>query len=355
MTHPTLSVLMPNYNHGRFLAEALEAILNQSHPASEIIIIDDASTDESISIIESYVRKHKPIRLLCNETNHGVLHNINRLLDLASGDYVFYAAADDRILPGLFEKSLALLARYPQAGLCSSLVMLTDKDGKDGGPLWVPKASRTPAYLPPARVLDLLQRQGSWIVGNATIYRRGALSEVAGFPEALHAFCDGFIQEVIALRHGACFIPEILATYRWIDTGFAAVTTGNFELSLGISRQMSSLMRSTYCHAFPAQYIAVRERRVLYEIGVTTWRPIRSNQLKWLKDLEVSGWPSGSASRLDALFLRGLNLSIRLQGLAVRLYLFLRFRPMSFGRWLARETRTIWRWLTRVIAGYHDR
>src|SRR5437868_7050033 len=120
MGRPTLSVIMPNYNHGHFLPEALDAILSQSWPADEVLIVDDASTDDSVEVIEGFARKHASVRLLRNERNMGAVYSGRRVFDAATGDYLYPSAADDRVQPGFFAKSMELLAQHPQAGLCCS-------------------------------------------------------------------------------------------------------------------------------------------------------------------------------------------------------------------------------------------
>jgi glycosyltransferase involved in cell wall biosynthesis len=72
MGHNTLSVIMVNYNHGKFIGEALDAILSQSYRPMEIIVIDDASTDNSLEIIQQFVRRDLIIRLIRREKNMGV-------------------------------------------------------------------------------------------------------------------------------------------------------------------------------------------------------------------------------------------------------------------------------------------
>src|SRR5436190_4062288 len=120
VTLPTFSVLLPNYNHAHFVGHALKAILAQSIQPTEIIVIDDGSTDESLQEIEPFVDRHSHIRLLRNEANRGVNYTLNRALGEAKGEYIYGAAADDQVLPGFFERSLRLLAKHPQAALCCS-------------------------------------------------------------------------------------------------------------------------------------------------------------------------------------------------------------------------------------------
>src|SRR5882762_4010768 len=118
---PSLSVVVLNYNHAEYLPRSLGAILGQSVQPLEILVMDDASTDNSIEVIENLGRQHPHIRLHRNERNLGVVPNINRGIDLAMGDYVLSAAADDELVPGFFEKSLRVLAQHPQAALSATI------------------------------------------------------------------------------------------------------------------------------------------------------------------------------------------------------------------------------------------
>jgi len=265
MKFPTLSVLMTNYNHARFLPESLGAILNQSFRPKEIIIIDDASTDQSVAIIENFLKNKHPIRLIRNDKNMGVVCNLNRLLEIASGDYVYFAAADDKVLPGFLEKSLHLLNRYPQAGLCSTQSLMIDAEGKDKG--LIVENIRTGGYLNPKMCLWALNRPLLWIHGNSAIYRRQALIEEGGFKEKLGFYCDGFLHQVLALRYGVCFIPEPLAAWRHLDSGYSVSILANFEQSLEIYQHAGKLMRSTYQDLFPPEYVEKWLRQSFYNLG----------------------------------------------------------------------------------------
>src|SRR5580704_11116787 len=92
---PGISVVLPNFNHGAFVGEALRALLSQSLEPDEIIVVDDASTDNSRSVIEGITAKNPTVRLLVNPQNVGVIRALNRGLELASGCYIYLAAADD--------------------------------------------------------------------------------------------------------------------------------------------------------------------------------------------------------------------------------------------------------------------
>src|SRR5204862_2393539 len=87
----------------------------------EIIVIDDASTDNSLEVLNDLARKHPIIRVERNERNMGVNASMNRAMGLARGDYVLFTAADDELRPGVFQHATRMLSVYPQAGLCSGV------------------------------------------------------------------------------------------------------------------------------------------------------------------------------------------------------------------------------------------
>lgn len=271
LDQPTLSVIMANYNHARFLPEALEAIVTQSYRPKEIIIMDDGSTDNSVEIIEKFAYQESNIHFLRNERNMGGMYCVERLMELASGDYLYSAAADDRVLPGFFLKSMRLLSQYPEAGLCSSLSQLMDENGNNKG-LWkTPIPSTVECYLTPKKCSNILNKQGVWLLGNATIFHRQALIEAGGFRQDLGAFCDWFAMQVIALRHGACFIPEQLAVYRKIPESYSRTTMNSFQPSIELYRKIIMLMHTTFHNLFTPEYIKKLENSALFASGLRSW------------------------------------------------------------------------------------
>jgi glycosyltransferase involved in cell wall biosynthesis len=147
MTTATLSVIVPNFNHAGFVSQALAAILGQSRVPDEIIVLDDASTDNSVEVIQGFIRKDPRIRLVQNPINKGVIATVNAGFEMASGTYVHSAAADDLVLPGFYEESMALLTRHPQAGFCSTLSHLINENGSLVGLFPSAIVSHTPGYF----------------------------------------------------------------------------------------------------------------------------------------------------------------------------------------------------------------
>ncbi|EKB51324.1 Chondroitin polymerase [Cecembia lonarensis LW9] len=113
-----LSVVMPVYNGEKHLVEAIESVLNQSFGNFELIIIDDASTDQSVEIIRSFADAR--IRLLQNEQNSGVAATRNRGLQEAKGEYLVWMDCDDIIDTKKFEIQVNFLNQNPEIGICGT-------------------------------------------------------------------------------------------------------------------------------------------------------------------------------------------------------------------------------------------
>jgi glycosyltransferase involved in cell wall biosynthesis len=214
MSNTTISVVLPNYNHAEYIGEALEAILSQSVRPKEVIVVDDNSTDGSIAVIEKFLRQDSIIRLIRNERNRGVVYSMNRALKIATGDYVNFAGADDKIKPGLFEKSINILQTFPQAGLSSTDPTFLDSDTGEIIEMKF-QFSKIPRYFSPKEFRSLLKREITFsFPTNTVLYKRTALMEESEFRPELRWYCDWFTAFVIAFRYGFCYIPENLGIFR---------------------------------------------------------------------------------------------------------------------------------------------
>ncbi len=213
MNLPTLSIIIPNYNHGQHLPVAVNAILKQSAQPLEVIIIDDGSTDDSVEVIQALARQHPLIRFERNKQNQGVLPTVNRGIDLAQGEYVFLSSADDEVLPGFLEKSLQLLAQHPQAGLSCTIGDWREEATGLNWHMGVGMAD-TPSYLSPQKMVDLERKGRLFIPGHTTILKRAALIEAGKLIPELKLTVDWFIAYVIGYRYGICVVPEPLAIFK---------------------------------------------------------------------------------------------------------------------------------------------
>lgn len=119
-TAPIISVALPVYNGERYLAEAIDSILAQTHVDFELIILDDGSTDASLDILRSYEKRDARIRFIYRE-NKGLVVTLNEIIDLAKGKWIARMDQDDIAMPQRFEKQLQWLEQT-NADICGSWV-----------------------------------------------------------------------------------------------------------------------------------------------------------------------------------------------------------------------------------------
>jgi len=118
---PLVSVLVPTYNYARFLPQAIESVLGQDHSDFELLISDDASQDESASIIQDYAEQDSRIRFQVHSTNLGMVPNWNWCLQNARGKYIKFLFGDDRFTaPHALRKLTEMLENNPSAVLATS-------------------------------------------------------------------------------------------------------------------------------------------------------------------------------------------------------------------------------------------
>jgi glycosyltransferase involved in cell wall biosynthesis len=133
MQHPKVSVIAPNYDHAPYLVERIESILGQTYNDLELLIIDDASTDDSHQILTRYSSNPR-VRILVNGTNSGsAFPQWNRGISLTNGEYIWIAESDDSADPHFLETLIPVLDETPSLGLAYCQSRLINKKGVDIG------------------------------------------------------------------------------------------------------------------------------------------------------------------------------------------------------------------------------
>jgi glycosyltransferase involved in cell wall biosynthesis len=155
MTGPEIFVIMPAYNAGRFIEEAVRSVMAQTYSNWQLLVIDDGSKDDTVEVVQRLCREDSRITLLRNPQNMGVARTRNRGLDLCNGRYAALLDSDDVWHPEKLEKQLRL-ARETGADLVYCSYGIMDKNGKPAkGDYQVPgktditvQINRYTAYIP---------------------------------------------------------------------------------------------------------------------------------------------------------------------------------------------------------------
>lgn len=205
----TLSVFMGNYNDSESLPRAIVALMEQSRPPDELVIVDDGSRDNSVTIIREFQRRYPVIRLIVNDQNRGILHTIKRIPSLLKGDFIYGASANDYVLPCFFKSAMAIAEVYPRAGIIFGEVDTYNLDGRFLYNACVKKWDKD-FYAEPRRYLteclELEPPQHSWSA--STLYNRSSLVSLGGFRVELGSWCDTFVARALGLQLGAGYIAR---------------------------------------------------------------------------------------------------------------------------------------------------
>lgn len=127
---PTVSVIIPNYNHAPYLKERIDSVLNQTYQDFEVIILDDCSPDNSVEVIEQYRSNPHVSHILINEQNtRNTFIQWERGISMAKGRYIWIAESDDVAELQLLETLIGQLEQHPDASVAFCHSRLIDADG----------------------------------------------------------------------------------------------------------------------------------------------------------------------------------------------------------------------------------
>lgn len=320
---PSISVIMPNYNHGKWLPRSVGAIVSQAIPSIEIVLIDDGSTDNSLEVIADLCERHHCIRLIKHDTNLGPHAAVRSGLATARGEFLLLAAADDFILPGLLGHAEATLRAHPDAAFFCSEVALVDRTGRLVGyrPIAPPRA--TSGYMSPADMRREIQLSDNWFVGPSVVYRHTCIAGIGYFDESLGTLCDGLATRLLGFRHGFYFEDTVLAAWMVDPASLSARTS----LSVAESRRVRDAGARWIADRFPMDirdsYKEIFDRR--FRFNATRQQLVwRRAQLDPHVISDVLDWGPRDRSLIGVLCLVP-----RIAPLLLLAFITLRLRPIS--------------------------
>jgi glycosyltransferase involved in cell wall biosynthesis len=245
-------VVIPCFNQGHFLAEALESVREQSLPPGEIIVVDDGSTDRTRVVAARYAVSY------VSQPNLGLARARNRGLRAARGDFLVFLDADDRLRPRALEIGLRELEADPSAALVYGRGQRIDAAGR-------PLPTSPPEPLGHDAYEGLLQRNPIWTPGLA-MFRRNVCGATLHFDPAVDASADYELYLRLARRHRMRAHAETVADYRQHP---------------GSMSRNAALMLSTTLQVLHAQrrHLDTARRQRAYQEGLRNWRALYGDQV----------------------------------------------------------------------------
>ena len=215
-----ISVVMPAYNTGKYIGEALDSILNQTFQDFEVIVIDDGSSDHTVDVVKSYMEKDDRIRLIENE-HGGVSRARNTGLEAAKYEWVAFLDSDDISLPERLKKQVAAMQSDPEVIVWDTAMRVMGENGEIQDEIKI-RAPLTKAEFHKMRKLG----ETIYVCTNAAIFRRDIALEVGAFDVRFSNSGDTEFFNRMANRGPIICVPEPLTLYR-LHSG--SVTSRSFE------------------------------------------------------------------------------------------------------------------------------
>jgi glycosyltransferase involved in cell wall biosynthesis len=173
---PLVSILVPSFNGAPWLREALDSLLAQTYRNIEIILLDDASTDDTAAIAAEYESR---IRFIRQPKNLGIYDNVNVGIAEAKGELIATYHADDIYLPAIVEEQVAYLQAHPEVGAVFASDIMVDANGREYGRIKLPKEVRGDRPLPYPVVLNtLLSYKNNFLVCPTAMVRASVHRDV---------------------------------------------------------------------------------------------------------------------------------------------------------------------------------
>lgn len=300
---PVVSIVIPAYNLGRYLGEAIESILNQDYPNIERIVLDDGSSDNTRDVLKHYTSQVYAE----SQGNMGQAKTLNKGWRMSKGEILAFISADDALLPGAVSKAVTCLDANPDAVLTYSDFKLIDGDSR------AIRRVRTPEF----DYEDMLVN-GSCPPGPGAFFRRSAFETVGPWDESLKIMLDYDYWLRLGLRGRFIRIPEVLALYRVHD---ASQTFAGFDESKA-QEPVSIVARMFEMHDLPERLVSCKAKALSNANLISAQLNFRAGRAR-----------AGFLRLREAFFLYPRNLFTIRSARRLLNVLFNRFGHRSLHRW----------------------
>lgn len=174
--HPRISIVMVCFNAEKYILEAIDSVINQDYSNIEFIVVDGASTDATVDLVQSRMEN---IDLFISEPDNGQSDAFNKGFSLATGDWMTWLNADDILLPGAIASLVESIVKFPEVDCFTGNVIWADSNSYI---LYMRKGERWSDSLPSNGVLN--------VYGPTTFFKRELFHNLSGFDVNLHYQMD---------------------------------------------------------------------------------------------------------------------------------------------------------------------
>lgn len=233
---PQISVVMPAYNAERYIARAIESVLNQTFRNFELIIINDVSSDKTPSIIKEYQEKDSRVRMINNRKKGLIAGSLNKGIKLARADVIARMDADDVCYPRRLEVQYKLLMKKPEVAVVGANMTIVDEKGKIISKREYPTTSKQ---------LKKVMFRYSPFAHPVVMYRKSVFKELGGYVENIFPCEDIDLWFKIGSKYEFASVSKPLLKYTLYSTSSSHKKVKDVEL-LGLKVKIDALKKHGY-------------------------------------------------------------------------------------------------------------
>jgi glycosyltransferase involved in cell wall biosynthesis len=221
---PLVSICIPTYNSARYLDECLESALKQTYQNFEVLVVDNHSSDETVSMVKTLATSEPRIRFEQNPRNLGEVRNFNRCLELARGEWVKFLFSDDLLAPNCLERMLAARKQDSAMIACRREIIFDDVDdetrqeyAKYLDEMSIDRIFGGETSISPAQLCEfVLDHPGVNFIGEPTavLLHQSLFKRFGGFNPDFVEIADVEYWTRVGINIGLIYVPEVLTVFR---------------------------------------------------------------------------------------------------------------------------------------------
>lgn len=232
---PLVTVVVPVYNHALYVCQCLDSVIRSDYPDIELVIVDDASTDNSPQCVRTWLQMHPDVRAIFQQHayNQGITRTLNEAVQLSHGEYMTVIASDDLLLPNGIRDRVQYLISHSTKWAVFADCRVIDGNGSrlyESGieSMHRPKDLRKSELLVDRQIpYNIVFRWG--LPGGTVLYRRSTFEKIGGFDEEL-LIEDWDMALRLTSRNRLGFLDCHVSQYRYHGTNFSAPSSRSLIL-----------------------------------------------------------------------------------------------------------------------------
>ena len=309
---PLVSTIVLSYNQSRFVLETLESVKAQTYKATQLIVVDDCSSDDSVATIERWLHENRvDCTFIRHRKNEGICKSLNDALAVSSAQYVSMVASDDVWLPEKTAQQVELMESQPDhVGVLYSDAFQMDEHGHPLPDMFI-GAHRKLREMPQGHILNTLL-EGNFIPAMTTLIRRSCY-DVAGLYDEHLPWEDWDMWLRLARRYSFLYSPTPSAKYRHHQNSYSHSDPERMlKQSFKICLKQFGLGDLTECQEskitqmllYSSEYMYSRNDCETPDNLLALWRASGSKKARWMYLFAKSGVSFRNWQRANGLLLR---------------------------------------------------